>query len=112
MQAFPRYCRVCGLRFTPTRRDALVCTDACEKRRQRGDDLAYLKDFSADPVRTAARRSLHDIDEATIKAMGYLDAARRDRQQRRRPLYLRANPPPPKVRSPNAPRGGGFIEGS
>lgn len=110
-QLFARYCRVCGQKFTPTRPDALTCSSTCRWRRAHGCDLAYLKDFSQDPVRTAARRSLHDADQAAVKLLAHVEAARCDRQLARPPLYLRANPPPPKVRSPKAPRGGGFLEG-
>jgi hypothetical protein len=109
MQHFPRYCRVCGLRFAPDRMDALACSDACQKQRQRGHDLAYLKDFSPDPVRVAARRSVHEADEAAIKATQYASAARTTRHQGRPPLYLRTNPPPPRVRGPKTPHGGDFF---
>jgi hypothetical protein len=88
--------------------DALTCSDACHRRRQSGGDLAYLKDFSTDPVRVAARRSLHEADEAALKAMAYASAAQRARRQGRAPLYLRQNPPPPRVRGPRTPHGGDF----
>jgi hypothetical protein len=108
MAAFPRYCRVCGVRFLPARMDALTCSPACSTRRQNGGDLAYLKDFSADPVRLAARRSLHEADEAALKAVAYARAAQRARAQGRPSLYLRQNPPPPRVRGPRSPHGGDF----
>jgi hypothetical protein len=108
MAAFARYCRVCGVRFVPARMDALTCSDACHRRRQSGGDLAYLKDFSTDPVRVAARRSLHEADEAALKATAYASAAQRARRQGRAPLYLRQNPPPPRVRGPRTPHGGDF----
>jgi len=109
MAAFPRYCRVCGQRFVPLAVDGLTCSNICQKRRQRGGDLAYLKDFSADPVRVAARRSLHATDEAAVNAMAYARAARRTRLEGRPPAYLRQNPPPPRVRSPRTPHGGDFV---
>ena len=109
MAAFARYCRVCGLRFVPVVMDALTCSDACQKRRQRGGDLAYLKDFGTDPVKLAARRSLHETDEAALMAMAYARAARTARLQGRAPLYLRQNPPPPRMRSPRLPHGGDFV---
>ena len=109
MAAFPRYCRVCGLRFVPLEAEALTCSNACHKRRRSGGDLAYLKDFSADPVRLAVRRSLHEADEAALKALAYASAARRARLEGHPPLYLRQNPPPPRVRSPRTPHGGDFV---
>jgi hypothetical protein len=108
MTAFARYCRVCGVRFVPARTDALTCSPACQKGRQSGADLAYLKDFNADPVRVAARRSLHEADEAALKATAYASAARRERCQGAAPRYLRQNPPPPRVRSSRTPHGGDF----
>jgi len=108
MEAFARYCRVCGVRFVPAQVDTLTCSPACQKDRQSGADLAYLKNFSADPVRVAVRRALHEADEAALKAMAYASAARRDRCQGRAPLYLRQNPPPPRVRSSRTPHGGDF----
>jgi len=109
MADFPRYCRVCGQRFVPLAVEALTCSNACQKRRQRGGDLAYLKDFSADPVRVAVRRALHETDEAAVNAMAYASAARRTRLEGRPPRYLRQNPPPPRVRSPRTPHGGDFV---
>jgi hypothetical protein len=108
MAAFARYCRVCGVRFVPAQMDALTCSPACQKGRQSGADLGYLKDFSVDPVRVAVRRSLHEADEAALKAMAYASAARRERCQGRAPVYLRQNPPPPRVRSSRTPHGGDF----
>jgi hypothetical protein len=109
MASFPRYCRVCGLRFVPLEGDALTCSHACHKHRRSGGDLAYLKDFSPDPIRIAARRSLHEADEAALKALAYASAARRARLEGHRPLYLRQNPPAPRVRSPRTPHGGDFV---
>ena len=109
MAAFPRYCRVCGLRFVPLEVDALTCSNACRQRRRSGSALAYLKDFSTDPLRVAARRSLHEADEAALKALAYASAARRARLEGHPPLYLRQNPPARRVRSPRAPHGGDFV---
>ena len=39
----PIPCRVCGLEFTPSRRDAVTCTSTCRKRLQRGHGLDYVK---------------------------------------------------------------------
>jgi hypothetical protein len=38
----PLNCRVCGLRFTPKRFDALTCSSTCRQRLHRGGDGAFL----------------------------------------------------------------------
>jgi hypothetical protein len=41
----PIACRVCGLRFTPKRFDAVTCSSTCRQRLHRGGDAAFVADL-------------------------------------------------------------------
>jgi hypothetical protein len=59
------FCRVCGQRFVSARSDAIVCSDTCRKRRQRGGDLAYL----TDEPDTVMRRVDEECQAANLEAI-------------------------------------------
>jgi hypothetical protein len=53
----PIPCRVCGLEFTPSRRDAVTCTSTCRKRLQRGHGLDYVKSRQSANIRMRSNTS-------------------------------------------------------
>jgi hypothetical protein len=79
-------CRVCGMRFMPSRRDQITCSSTCRQRLRRGGAFAYLADLSPrERVRerrdhAALDRDLADLrqEDRTLRA-----EARQRRQQRR-----------------------------
>jgi len=74
-----RPCRVCGLVFTPTRWDAVVCSTTCQQRRHRGRDLDYLAELT-DALRKEHRRH----HENTAMLMETLQQHSRELRARRR----------------------------
>jgi hypothetical protein len=105
-----RPCRRCGRRdwMRPsTRFDRETCSDACRKGISRGEDLAYLKDWSDDQARI--RRFLHDAISDGIAVEKMLRAQRREyrtkarKQARLRPPIVRVSPTNPAVAPSYAP---------
>jgi hypothetical protein len=74
----PIPCRVCGLEFTPSRRDAVTCTSTCRKRLQRGHALDY--------VESKAEREYQDALEHKRQAYAHHSAAIRRARLARRAL--------------------------
>jgi hypothetical protein len=109
MSSDQRPCRVCGVKWRPSRFDALTCTDACRQRLCRGQDLAYLKDWPSDVAR--ARRFVHEAIAADIETRKAITAIKRERraaqkQQKQRPRVELNLAPLPATK----PRdGGGFF---
>ena len=105
-----RPCRVCGLEWRPTRFDALTCTDACRQRLCRGQDLAYLRDWSPDVAR--ARRFVHEAIVADIETRKVVAAMKRERRaaQKQQTRRARLNPASLPVTTLKPRGGGGFID--
>src|SRR5258708_37787709 len=74
-----RPCVVCGLEFKPRRSDAKTCCDTCRKRLQRGQHLAYLREWP--PARQRAREAIH---LALADAIAVESVVRAPRRQRRK----------------------------
>jgi hypothetical protein len=115
-----RPCRVCGRddwvrkgtrHDRATRFDAEVCGDRCRKLRERGHDLAYLRDWS--PPLAQARRFRHEAITADIETWNAVNAMRRERRaaarNKRPPVFLKANPEPAPEEPPKHRGGGRFI---
>src|SRR5260370_18824282 len=97
-----RPCAVCGLEFKPRRSDAKTCCDTCRKRLQRGQHLAYLREWP--PARQRAREAIH---QALADAIAVERVARAARRQRRIIGRRAVTKLAPLSRGPH--RGGGII---
>jgi hypothetical protein len=103
-----RPCRVCGFdewvrrsrkNGRATRFDALVCGKRCQKLKDRGHDLAYLRDLPS--ALAQAKRFKHDLIDSLIETERALLATekegRKANRNRGRPVHLKANPDPAPV---------------
>jgi hypothetical protein len=82
------WCRVCGMRFMPTRRDAITCTGTCRQRLRRGGAFAYLAALS--PRQRVRERRYHADLDRYIADCRQEDRAQRAEAHQRRQQRLEA----------------------